>query len=118
MFINLIARKGGDCMELIKMRGIEKYFGGKLLFTFDKLTVFKNDIIGVVGLNGSGKTTLLEIINNDIAPDKGNVEVKGDISYYKQFGQYHESVDSWQLKEFRSSSNVYILIYKLVKIKN
>ncbi|HBD1814951.1 TPA: ATP-binding cassette domain-containing protein, partial [Escherichia coli] len=65
-------------MELIKMRGIEKYFGGKLLFTFDKLTVFKNDIIGVVGLNGSGKTTLLEIINNDIAPDKGNVEVKGD----------------------------------------
>ena len=37
-------------MELIKMRGIEKYFGGKLLFTFDKLTVFKNDIIGVVGL--------------------------------------------------------------------
>lgn len=44
MFINLIARKGGDCMELIKMRGIEKYFGGKLLFTFDKLTVFKNDI--------------------------------------------------------------------------
>lgn len=22
MFINLIARKGGDCMELIKMRGI------------------------------------------------------------------------------------------------
>ena len=50
MFINLIARKGGHCMELIKMRGIEKYFGGKLLFTFDKLTVFKNDIIGVVGL--------------------------------------------------------------------
>ncbi|EHA5132877.1 ABC-F type ribosomal protection protein, partial [Salmonella enterica subsp. enterica serovar Anatum] len=85
---------------------IEKYFGGKLLFTFDKLTVFKNDIIGVVGLNGSGKTTLLEIINNDIAPDKGNVEVKGDISYYKQFGQYHESVDSWQLKEFRSSSTI------------
>ncbi|WP_318508753.1 ribosomal protection-like ABC-F family protein [Bacillus sp. T3] len=93
-------------MELIKMTGIEKHFGGKLLFAFDKFIVYKNDIIGVVGLNGSGKTTLLEIINGDIAPDKGMIEVKGDISYYKQFGQYQESAGSWQLREFHSSSSI------------
>jgi len=39
----------------------------------------KGEIVGLIGPNGSGKTTLLRLLSGLIHPDKGRIEVHGDV---------------------------------------
>lgn len=62
-----------------------------------KTSIFKGDVIGLIGKNGVGKTTLLRLLSNIIKPDKGNIQgdyipflVMQDMDY--QF--FTESVES------------------------
>lgn len=57
---NFIKRESDD--ELLKLRGVEKYFGDRLLFKDVNLDVKKDTKIVIVGENGVGKTTLLKIM--------------------------------------------------------
>ncbi len=41
------------------------------------LTVYKNEILCVLGANGSGKTTLLNAVANLVTPYAGKIEIKG-----------------------------------------
>ena len=41
------------------------------------LTVYENEILGIIGPNGGGKTTILKVILGLIAPDSGHVSVFG-----------------------------------------
>ena len=43
------------------------------------LTVFKGEIIGILGLNGSGKTTLSRIITGIYQQDEGTIQIHGKI---------------------------------------
>lgn len=72
---------------LLEVNKISKIFKGKKILNNISFKVYKNDRIGIVGSNGAGKSTLLKIINNEIYPDSGYVNIK---SSYKVLPQKFE----------------------------
>lgn len=64
---------------LIELKNIEKSFnkGKNILFTDLNLSIYPEQIIGVLGHNGCGKTTLVKIISGLISPEKGDILFKG-----------------------------------------
>jgi lipopolysaccharide transport system ATP-binding protein len=42
-------------------------------------TLKKGESLGIIGVNGSGKSTLLRLLTGIFPPDKGRIEVKGEV---------------------------------------
>lgn len=72
-------------MLLLKVDGIKKIYGDRVVLDIDDLTVYTGDRIGVVGANGAGKTTLFELLAGSLTPDEGRIECFGTIAYCRQF---------------------------------
>ncbi|AJI70103.1 ABC transporter family protein [Francisella tularensis] len=47
----------------------------KELFDNINFSIFPNQKIGLVGKNGTGKTTLFNLIQGNLTPDKGDIEI-------------------------------------------
>lgn len=62
-------------MPVLSLRGVEKSYHTRLLFTDVNLDIEKGTAIGVRGENGSGKTVLLKILTRFVAPDAGEVVI-------------------------------------------
>jgi len=65
-------RKTKKLLEAIKLK---KSLGGKHLFDNLSLTLTPGMGLGVMGRNGTGKSTLIHILNGNLAPDTGSVNV-------------------------------------------
>lgn len=50
------------------------------------LTGYNGDIIGVIGFNGAGKTTLCRVISRLLKPDRGKINVAGEVSALLSLG--------------------------------
>jgi ABC transport system ATP-binding/permease protein len=61
--------------KLLEAQDLRKTRGGKLLFGNLGLKLAPGIRIGVMGKNGTGKSTLIQILNGNLAPDAGSVEV-------------------------------------------
>jgi energy-coupling factor transporter ATP-binding protein EcfA2 len=57
------------------------YPDGTKVFDNLNLKMMDEKITVIMGLSGSGKTTLLSLINNDISPLNGDIEVNSNIAY-------------------------------------
>ena len=79
-----IERRSGD--EVLKVNNINKTFDTETLLNGLDLNLYWQDKAAIIGANGSGKTTLLDIINGDLSPDKGDVELGASVKmgYYRQ----------------------------------
>jgi len=68
--------------------GIHFKLGKKLFWALQDVnfTVREKEILGIIGPNGSGKTTLCRTLSGLYRPDRGSVEVKGDITALLSFG--------------------------------
>ncbi len=71
-------------MDVVRITGVEKRFGGELVLAGITMSVGKGESIGIAGPNGCGKTTLLRIIAGVEKPDKGQVEIHGSIGMVPQ----------------------------------
>ena len=58
---------------MIKVKNVNKYFGGLKAVNNVSLEVKKGSITGLIGPNGAGKTTLFNTIAGLYDPDKGNI---------------------------------------------
>jgi len=47
---------------------------------------FKGDIIGILGSNGAGKSTLCKVISKLLRPDRGEMQVRGEVSALLSLG--------------------------------
>lgn len=64
-------------MEILKVEGLTKYFGGLVAVNNLDFSVGKEEIIGLIGLNGSGKTTVLNLITGFHKPNSGRITYRG-----------------------------------------
>lgn len=62
-------------MPVISLRGVEKSYHGRALFTDVDLDVHEGSAVGVLGENGSGKSVLLKIMTCFVRPDAGTVVI-------------------------------------------
>ena len=61
----------------IELKGVSKRFGEVVANKNVNLTVYKNEILSLLGENGSGKTTLMNMISGIYFPDEGSIEING-----------------------------------------
>lgn len=60
---------------MIKISGLNKSFGGQVLFDDLSLSVNRGEKIGLVGRNGHGKTTLFQMIIGNVEINSGSINV-------------------------------------------
>ena len=60
---------------MIKTQGITKSFGSLQVLKGIDLSIYKGEVVSIVGPSGAGKTTLLQIIGTLDRPDSGSVYV-------------------------------------------
>ncbi len=70
--------------ELVSWKGIEKDLDSFVLKAREG-SVFKKEIIGVLGENGIGKTTFVKILAGILKADKGELNKKIKVSYKPQY---------------------------------
>ncbi len=61
----------------LELRGVSKFFGPVIANNKVDLTVFRGEILAVLGENGCGKTTLMNMISGIYYPDEGQIFVDG-----------------------------------------
>ena len=68
-----------------RLKGIKGYKEQKVLngISFD---IHKNEFVGIVGRNGSGKSTLLKTLAKIYFPEKGSVEINGNLIPFIELG--------------------------------
>ncbi|MBQ9227862.1 MAG: ABC transporter ATP-binding protein [Eubacterium sp.] len=63
----------------LELKGITKAFGKKVVANKNvDLTVYKGEILAILGENGSGKTTLMNMVSGIYFPDEGKIYVDGE----------------------------------------
>ncbi len=65
--------------EIVKIENVTFGFSNYNVLEDISLTIYKNDLIAVIGPNGGGKTTLLRIILGILKPKKGKVLLFGEL---------------------------------------
>ncbi|SHK22639.1 ABC transporter ATP-binding protein [Tepidibacter formicigenes] len=60
------------------------YENGKHALKGINLSVYKGEVLGILGENGGGKSTLLKNISGLLKPTKGKLSVKGVVGYLSQ----------------------------------
>ena len=60
-------------MEILKVEGISKHFGGVVAVEDFSMIQRDNQITGIIGPNGAGKTTVFNLITGAAAVDEGRI---------------------------------------------
>lgn len=68
-----------------RLKGIKGYKEQKVLRGID-FKINKNEFVGIVGRNGSGKSTLLKTLAKIYFPEKGEVDINGNLIPFIELG--------------------------------
>ena len=64
-------------MSLLAVRELSKSFGGVRAVDRVGFSVAAGEIVAMIGPNGAGKTTCFNMLNGQLAPDAGSIELAG-----------------------------------------
>jgi len=64
---------------MLGARGIEKSFGGVRALRGVSLALAAGEVHALVGENGAGKSTLIKIFTGAVAPDAGEIRLRGEL---------------------------------------
>ncbi|GMH11402.1 hypothetical protein Nepgr_013243 [Nepenthes gracilis] len=67
----------GESDVLIECRNVYKSFGKKHILKGVSFKIRHGEAVGIIGTSGTGKSTILKIIAGLLAPDKGDVYIRG-----------------------------------------
>lgn len=80
-------------MLLLRGEKVKKIYGDRTVLSFEELSIYEGDKIGVVGVNGAGKTTLLDLLAGRTEPEEGRIQRFGSVSYCRQFQEEEKRED-------------------------
>ncbi len=91
---------------ILEARDIHLSFGDRQVLAVDRLTVYDEERIGLIGENGAGKTTLLRVLSGEIVPDEGTVRRNQPTAMIRQLGEADEAADDAEIAaQFQSQGN-------------
>jgi branched-chain amino acid transport system ATP-binding protein len=64
-------------MTVLAVRELEKSFGGVKAVDNLGFTVAAGELVAMIGPNGAGKTTCFNLVNGQLRPDRGAIELRG-----------------------------------------
>jgi len=71
---------------LVEYPDLRKSYGeGEFSLDVEGGTIYKSEVLGVVGPNGIGKSTLAKLFAGSLDPDAGDVDFRLDIAYKPQY---------------------------------
>ena len=78
---------------MLSLQNINLYFGSNHLLENVNFVITKGEKIALIGKNGAGKTTLFRIINKELSPESGQVDIPSGfrIGYLSQHSDFDES---------------------------
>ncbi|WP_347551973.1 ribosomal protection-like ABC-F family protein [Pseudalkalibacillus hwajinpoensis] len=71
-------------MNVISIRNVIHGFEERVLFNGITVDIHHAEKIGIVGANGAGKTTLAKMLVGEVKPNRGQIEVEGEVGYLRQ----------------------------------
>jgi len=63
---------------VLRMRGVEKRFGATPALRSVELEVRRGEVHALIGENGAGKSTLMKVLSGAVAPDAGEMTLRGE----------------------------------------
>ena len=64
-------------MTVLAVRDLHKTFGGVHAVSSVSFSVAAGELLAMIGPNGAGKTTCFNMVNGQLAPDSGAIELEG-----------------------------------------
>ena len=64
-------------MTILQVRNLHKSFGGVHAVADVSFCVAAGELLALIGPNGAGKTTCFNLVNGQLAPDSGSIEMQG-----------------------------------------
>jgi ATP-binding cassette subfamily F protein 3 len=108
---------GVEDTMLVKVQGVYKSFGERIVLANISFDISEKERIGLVGPNGVGKTTLLRCLTGELLPDKGQVVLTSGArtGYLAQGADLPEYLTVWEamLNEFRDLTDMRMQIGRL-----
>ena len=109
----------------IELKNICKYFPGKVIANKNiNLTLYKGEILSLLGENGSGKTTLMNMISGIYFPDEGKIFIDGKEvvikspkdAYFYKIGMIHQHFKLVDI--FSAAENIVLGVKEKGSLKN
>jgi simple sugar transport system ATP-binding protein len=66
----------GDFESIIRLEGVQKFFGPIQALRDIDLAIGRNEIVGLIGDNGAGKSTLIKVMTGVMPPSAGRIFVR------------------------------------------
>jgi len=79
------ASRRADFTHIVRMEGVQKYFGAVHALRDINMAIGRNEIVGLIGDNGAGKSTLIKVLTGVIPPSAGRIYVRDreiDLSHH------------------------------------
>ena len=92
--------------EVVKMSGIAKTFPGVVALEDVDFSLRRGEIHALVGENGAGKSTLIKVLTGVEQPDKGTIELNGELIQVRSPQQSQELGISTVYQEINLCTNI------------
>jgi simple sugar transport system ATP-binding protein len=83
--------------SIVRLEGVQKYFGAVQALRDINLSIGRNEIVGLIGDNGAGKSTIIKVMTGVIPPTAGRIFVRDqpvDLSDYSVRRAHNLSIET------------------------